>query len=445
MPLDHGPIHPKCPHMLHGGDYNPEQWIDTPGVWDEDMRLMKLAGCNAMSVGIFSWAMLEPEEGVFAFDWMDRVMDNLAANDAYAVLATPSGAKPAWLGHTYPEVRRVTPEGRRQPQAGRHNHCPTSPVYRDKITGINTRLAERYKDHPALLVWHVSNEYGGECFCDLCWAAFRSWLQARYGTLDALNRAWWTTFWSHRYTDWEQIDTLDRSVHGLMLDWKRFVTDQTVDFFRCESAPLRRITPDIPVTVNMMGLYPGLNYWKFAPHVDVISWDSYPRWHSQPDDSQIASSIAFVHDINRSLKRGKPFMLMESTPSMTNWMAVGRPKRPGMHRLSSLQAVAHGSDTIQYFQWRKSRGSTEKFHGAVVDHVGHEHTRVFQDVADLGRILAQLDPVVGTSVAPEVAILYDWENRWALEAACGPRNQDKNYPETCIAHRGYPLHSRWDR
>lgn len=395
-----------------------------------------------MSVGIFSWVMLEPEEGAFRFDWMDRVMDMLAENDAYAVLATPSGSKPAWMSRKYPEVCRVGADGRRARHSGRHNHCRTSPVYREKCRTINTKLAERYKDHPALLLWHVSNEYNGrDCHCELCYAAFREWLKKRYGSLDELNAAWWATFWSHRFTDWDLIEPIDGSIHGMMLDWKRFLTEQTIDFFLDESGPLREITPDVPVTVNMMGLTPTLDYWKFAQHVDVISWDSYPRWGGPGEDWKLASSIGFVHDINRSMKAGRPFMLMESTPSMTNWMEVARPKRPGVHVLTSLQAVAHGSDTVQYFQWRKSRGSAEKFHGAVVDHAGHENTRVFREVAKLGGILGKLDPVVGTSVEPEVAIIYDWENRWAIDQLAGFQNSRKHYAETCIAHHR-PLWSR---
>ena len=434
MSQKYPPINPKFPHMLHGGDYNPEQWLDTPEIWAEDMRLMKLAHCNTMSVGIFSWVMYEPSEGQFNFDWMDRVMDNLAANGAYAVLATPSGAKPSWMSQKYPEIRRVLPDGRREPHYHRHNHCFTSPIYRDKVTIINTKLAERYGQHPALLVWHISNEYSGECHCDLCYTAFREWLKQRYGSLDALNKAWWANFWSHRYTTWEQIEPVDDSVHGLMLDWQRFITDQTVDFFRHEIKPLKQITPNIPVTTNMMGTFPGLNYWKFAPYLDVVSWDSYPRWHGPYQDWTLAAEIGFVHDINRSLKGGQPFMLMESTPTMTNWMEVGRPKRPGMHLLSSLQAVAHGSDTVQYFQWRKSRGSAEKFHGAVVDHAGHEHTRTFRDVTEVGQVLEKLDPVIGASVEPEIAIIFDWENRWAIEMARGPRNRDKDYVSTCVSY-----------
>jgi len=431
------PINPRFPHFIHGGDYNPDQWPEE--VWQEDMRLMKLANCNTMSTAIFAWAKIEPEEGRFEFSWLDRIMDMLVENDGYAVLATPSGARPAWLSQKYPEILRVTPDRRRILHGGRHNHCMTSPVYREKVQMINRKLAERYKDHPALLVWHISNEYGGECHCDLCQNAFRGWLKACYNNdLDKLNQAWWAAFWSHTYTDWEQIESPsplgERSLHGLTLDWKRYTTDQTIDFYRWEIEPLRELTPDTPITTNFMGLYTGLNYPRFAKDVDVISWDSYPVWHTAGSDWKLGAQISFVQDQNRSMKDGKPFMLMESTPSNTNWQPVPKLKRPGMHKLSSLQAVAHGSDTVQYFQWRKSRGSAEKFHGAVVDHVGHENTRVFQDVAELGVVLQKLDPVIGTTVKPDVAIIYDWENRWAIDDMHGLGRDRRNYAETCINH-----------
>ncbi|MBN1451162.1 MAG: beta-galactosidase [Anaerolineales bacterium] len=433
--------------MLHGADYNPDQW--PPDIWLEDMRLMKLAHCNTMAVGIFAWTALEPEEGHFTFDWLDRVMDLLADNGMYAVLATPSGARPTWLSSRYPEVLRVRSDQGRNLHGGRHNHCPTSPVYRGKTRLINTRLAERYKDHPALLVWHVSNEYSGECFCNLCCAAFRDWLKRQYDSLDALNHAWWTTFWNRTYTDWGQIDPPspvgETSVHGLSLDWKRFMTDQTLDFMQNEMVPLRQFTPDVPVTTNFMGFFPGVNYWKLAPALDVISWDSYPLWHQETPDTEHAVRTAFAHDLNRSMKQGQPFMLMESTPSVTNWHPHAKLKRPGMHLLSSLQAVAHGSDTVQYFQWRKSRGSSEKFHGAVVDHAGHEHTRVFRDVSQVGQALTRLDAVIGTTVRPQVALIYDWENRWALDEAQGLARGDKGYWDTCLDHyhafwkQGFPV------
>jgi beta-galactosidase len=422
--------------LWHGGDYNPDQWLDRPEILDEDFRLFPLAGMNVVSIGIFAWTRLEPEEGDYEFGWLDALMDRLRAAGMKVVLATPSGSKPAWMSKKYPEILRCGPDRARDLHGKRHNHCYTSPIYRREAAGINAKLAERYGSHPALAMWHVSNEYGGECHCPLCQEAFRAWLKARYGSLAELNGAWWADFWSHRYTDWSQVESPsprgEESIHGLAIDWRRFVDHQSLDFFKVESAPLRELEPRIPITVNMMGTYPGLDYWNWAPYVDVISWDSYPRWHNaEQDDAAEASRTAFVHDLNRSLK-GRSWLLMESTPSQVNWQPVNRLKKPGMHRLSSLQALAHGSDSVMYFQWRKGRGGFEKLHGAVVDHVGHEHTRVFREVAELGRELKELSDLAGAALPAKAAVVYDWENRWAIEEFQGFSRPGRDYERACV-------------
>lgn len=434
------PIGNKFPHILHGGDYNPEQWLETPKIINEDFRLMKLAHCNTMTVGIFSWVALEPEEGKYRFDWLDDIMNRLAQNGMKAVLATPSGAKPPWMSQKYPEILRTQADRLKDLHGGRHNHCFTSPIYRKKVSRINRMLAERYGNHPALILWHISNEYSGECHCPLCQNEFRKFLKNKYDNdLERLNHEWWTGFWSHRYTDWSQIESPsprgEHETHGLILDWKRFVSHQTIDFLKNEIKPLRELTPEVPITTNLMGTFPGIEYRKLAKELDVVSWDNYPTWHTtEQPDWKIGLRTSFVHDLNRSLKQGKPFMMMESTPSTVNWQKANKLKRPGMHMLSSLQALAHGSDTVQYFQWRKSRGSFEKFHGAVVDHAGHENTRVFRDVAQLGQALEKLDEVVGTTAHSQVAIIFDWENRWALEEAQALARERLQYEETCISH-----------
>ena len=437
-----GPISSKIDKMLHGADYNPEQWIDVPGIWGEDVRLMKLSHSNVVAVGIFSWTMLEPQEGVFQFEWLDEIMDLMHKNGNYVILATPSGAKPAWMAHKYPETLRVTPNRVRNLYGERHNHCYTSPIYREKIAIIDRLLAERYKDHPALIMWHISNEFEGQCNCPLCEEAFREYLKEKYDNdLDKLNHAWWSKFWSHTFNDWSEIEAPaphgEPALHGLNLDWMRFVTHQTLDYYKHERSILKEICPDIPVTTNFhdyISLERGIDYWKFAPYLDVVSWDNYPYWHGERSDAHEGSRIGFVHDLNRSILNGKPFMMMESSPSSTNWQPVAKLRRPGMHVLSSIQAVAHGSDTVQYFQWRKSRGSSEKFHGAVVDHCGHENTRVFRDVTRVGEILTNLKDVIGTSVEPEVAVIYDWENFWAVNDAQGPRIEKKDYYDTVQKH-----------
>ena len=434
----------KFPHFIHGADYNPEQWMDDKSVWDEDMRLMKLAHCNEMSVGIFSWAKLEPREGEYDFSFLDEIIDKIGRSGGKVILATPSGARPRWLAEKYPEVLRVGPDGVREHFRARHNHCFTSPVYREKVSAINRRLAERYGKNPAVIAWHISNEYGGECRCPLCTQAFREYLREKFhGDIGALNRAYWTTFWSKTYDNFEQIEPpgayTETGIHGLNLDWKRFVTRQTADFIQTEIAPIREVTPDLPVTINMMFQFYELDYNKLGQAIDFASWDNYPEWHSK-DDAIIAQQTAFWHDFYRTLK-GKPFLLMESTPSLVNWKPYNKPKKPGMDVLSSIQAVAHGSDSVQYFQWRKSRGSSEKFHGAVVGHDGTEHTRVFRSVQTTGKVLEAIDRIAGTLTRPQAAIVFDWENMWALDDCQGYANTGKKYFETCYEyHRVF-----WER
>lgn len=427
------PATPKFPHMLHGGDYNPEQWLDQPEVLEEDIRLFRKAHINCVSLGIFSWAKLEPEEGVYDFGWLDEIIDRLYANGIYTVLATPSGARPQWLAQKYPEVLRVRPDGLRNFYGHRQNHCYTSPLYREKVTQIDTRLAEHYANHPAVILWHISNEFGGECHCELCQAAFREWVQKKYGTLDKLNHAWWANFWSHTYTDWSQVHSPspvgETSVHGLDLDWRRFVTYQTVDFMKTEIAAVKAVNPDIPVTTNMMTMYTyELNYFAFRDALDVISWDNYPEWHNPyMGNEEVAKDCAMTHDMMRSLQK-KPFLLMECTPNATNWQGVSKLKKPGMHQLSVIEAVAHGADSGQYFQLRQSRGSCEKFHSAVISNTGTENTRTFREVTDIGAVLEQLsDRVYGSGTPAETAILFDTENKWALDKCQGPRNIGLDY------------------
>ncbi len=434
--LDQHPALFAPPSLLHGGDYNPEQWLRYPGVIDRDFELFAKAGLNSITVGVFSWVSLEPAEGQYEFSWLDDIFERAARRDMRVILATPSGGKPNWLAAQYPEIRRVTWEGQREQQQSRHNHCPTSPVYREKVSAINTRLAQRYGQHPALTLWHVSNEYSGYCYCDLCKGAFRDWLKSRYASLDEVNEAWWSRFWSHTYTEWEQIDCIDWCVSGLVRDWKLFMTHQLRSFIRGEIEPLREHSPHVPVTTNLMPSFEHFNYWDVAKEFDVISWDSYPNWHgTNPDldETDEGARAAFHHDIFRSMKGGHPFLLMETTPSQVNYNSFSALRRPGLHRLAALQAVAHGADAVCYFQMRKGRGSIEQFHGAVIDHTGRADNRVFREVASLGQTLEKLGPIRGGRTSASVAVIYDWESRWALELATGPQNAQKNYFDTVIS------------
>lgn len=412
----------KINHFLHGGDYNPEQWIETKEIWDEDMRLMKLANCNTMSVGIFSWSTIEPQEGVFDFSAMDEIIEKIKANGGKVVLATPSAAMPAWLGLKYKEVLKVDENGKRMPYGGRQRFCPSSPVYREKVRIINEKLAERYGKDDVVLLWHISNEYYGKpCYCDLCKEKFRKFLKKRYGTIEKLNHEYWTRFWSHTYSSFDEIDCQAGSL-PLSLDWDRFTSEQYIDFMNEEIVAVRKYS-NKPTTSNMMPCEYIPDYYKMSKNIDIVSWDNYPTWHS-PSHLEEAVKSAFWQDFFRSLKQ-KPFLLMESSPGLENWQEVNKLKENGMDTLASMQAVAHGSDSVMYFQWRKSRGDKEKFHGAVVDHVGTENTRIFKTVSHTGEVLKKISEIAGTNtVKSEVAIVYDFENRWAFERSAFAAKKD---------------------
>lgn len=428
----------KWKALLHGADYNPEQWLERPDILKKDIEFMKKAKINVVSLGIFAWSMLEPEEGVYDFGWMEETIDRLHQNGISIMLATPSAARPKWMSDKYPEVLRVDENRNRNFFGGRHNHCYTSPVYREKTASVNRELSRRFGRHPAVIAWHISNEFGGECHCPLCCREFQKWLEDKYETIDRVNKAWETTFWSHRYQDFTQIESPsprgEQMLHGLTLDWKRFVTDRTADFVKHEADAVKAEGSGLPIIINMMYDFKGLNYSKFRDVIDIVSWDTYPTWHKVPETCT-ALDTAMQHDYMRSLLN-KPFLVMESCPTSTNWQSVSKLKKPGILKAASLQAIAHGSDSVQYFQLRQSRGASEKFHGAVIDHYGGEDTRVFQEVSQVGSALEQLSETVGGETYASAAVLYDCENRWAMEDAQGPRNKGLHYKEAVLKSYG---------
>lgn len=420
-------------YLMHGGDYNPEQWLDMPEVLETDIVRFREAKINTVTVGIFSWAKLEPKEGEYRFEWLEEIIDRLHGNGISVILATPSGARPHWMADKYPEVLRVNAMRQRNLFGGRHNHCLSSPIYREKVRRINTELVKRLGAHPAVKMWHISNELGGECHCELCQKAFRGWLKKKYQTIEALNKSWWTTFWSHTYDSFDQIESPsplgEMSVTGLKLDWRRFISDQTIDYMEDEIRAIRDAGSDLPVTTNLMYHFYEIDYFRLAEKIDIASWDNYPSWHKR-EEWETARDTAFWHDVIRSLKR-KPFFLMESCPGSTNWKDVSKLKRPGMLTATSLQSIAHGSDGAMYFQMRKGRGAAEKLHGAVIDHYDGNDTRTFRDVCEAGEMLEALSEVAGTTTKSEAAVIFDWDNRWALDGSEGPRNKDLHYQE-CV-------------
>ena len=429
---------PQVNGILHGSDYNPDQWLDRPDILEKDIELMKKAKMTSMSLGIFSWSAYEPTEGEFHMDWLKDIMDKLYENGIYTILATPSGARPAWLDEKYPECMRVGADDHRAHHGVRHNHCMSSPKFREKTGIIINKIIDTVGKHPGLAMWHLSNEFGGECFCPLCKKKFQDYLANKFDNdINKLNKAWWTGFWSHTYNDFSQIEPPylngEFSVMGLNLEWKRFTTWNTTDYMKSEIDIIRKRTPNIPITTNFMQLFPGLDYRVMAKELDVISWDSYPVFHNNYETmADTMAHNSFDHAVMRSLKKNQPFMLMECAPGLVNWHEYNKLKRPGVHKLFSAQAVACGSDTVQYFQWRKSRGSFEQYHGAVVDHLGTDDTRVFKEVAEVGAMLDSLSNVKGTIVKPKAALIFDWDNMWAIDNMRGLSDKTKNYAKTCI-------------
>lgn len=411
--------------ILYGGDYNPNQWPRE--VWNEDMRLFKKAGINSATVNVFSWAKLQPNEETYDFSELDDVIDMLGKENLDIVLATSTAAMPAWLAKKYPEVTRVDFEGRRHKFGQRHNHCPDSPVWRRYARQLASELAKRYGKNPHVTCWHINNEYNTGCYCENCEKAFRVWLRKKYGSLEALNAAWNTEFWGHTFYDWDEIVapnsladgmgfgwTRKTAFAGISLDYDRFLSDSLLENYKMERDAIREHDPDTPITTNLMGTYKGLDYFKWAKEMDIVSWDNYPAYNTP------WSETAMRHDLMRGLKN-QPFMLMEQTPSQQNWQAYNSLKRPGQMRAQSYQTIAHGADTIQFFQLRRSKGACEKFHGAVISHSGSEETRVFQECSQLGAELAALgSQLLGADNPAQVGILFDWDNYWALEYTSGP-------------------------
>ena len=429
------------PGLAFGGDYNPEQW--PADVRLEDLGLMKEAGVNLLSVGIFSWALLEPREGEYDFAWLDEVLDNLAGTGIKVALATATAAPPAWLVRKHPEVLPVTAEGTVLERGSRRHYSPSSAVYRRYATGITRKLAERYKDHPALALWHVDNELGchvSEFYGPEDAAAFRVWLERRYGSTEALNEAWGTAFWSQHYASFEEIIPPGAAPTTLnptqRLDFQRFSSWALLDYYRSLLQVIREVTPDVPATTNLMvsSSTKSMDYFHWANDLDVIANDHY----LVAADPERHIELAFSADLTRGVAGGEPWILMEHSTSAVNWQPRNRPKMPGEMLRSSLAHVARGADAVMFFQWRQSYAGAEKFHSAMVPHGGRE-TRVWREVVELGAALRSLGPVRGTAVQSRVAIVFDYEAWWASELDSHP-SEDVKYLDLMRAlHRSLYL------
>ena len=380
----------KVNKIPYGGDYNPEQWPED--TWEEDMRLFKLAHIDIVTLNVFSWASLQSDDDTYHFEKLDKIMELVRRHGLKVFLATSTGAHPAWMARKHPDILRVESNGMKRKFGGRHNSCPNSPTYRKYAAALAEKLASRYKDYDNIVAWHVSNEYGGECYCENCEQKFREWLKDKYQTIDEVNRVWDTAFWGHTFYDFEDIVVPNLlSEHfgnnrtmfqGISLDYRRFNSESILDAYRLEYGAIHAVTPDIPITTNLMGNYQPLDYQMWAKYMDFVSWDNYPA-----NDTPLEESAM----------------------------------RHGVMRLWSYQAVAHGADTVMFFQMKRSIGACEKYHGAVIDHACHENTRVFREISELGAELDKLgDMTLGARCDAKTAIVFAWDNWWGITYSAGP-------------------------
>jgi beta-galactosidase len=412
-------------HLFYGGDYNPEQW--PRDVWSEDVALMRDAGVNLVTVGTFSWAHLEPAEGRFDFGWLREVLDLLGEAGIGVDLATPTAAPPPWLTTRYPDVLPVDDRGARYSHGSRQHFCICNPTYRRLALRIAGRIAAEVGNHEAVRMWHVHNEYACHvpyCYCDHHARAFRSWLERRYGSVEALNDAWGSAFWSQRYGDFAEVlpprMTPTFANPGQLLDYKRFSNDAFLEEFRDEKRVLKAARPDVPLTTNFMGFLKALDYFSWAAELDVVSTDNYP----DPSDPGSAALSAMHYDLIRSLNKSVPWLVMEQTTFRVNWRDHNVGKSPGQMRGLSYQALARGASGVLFFQWRASRAGAERFHSALVSHSG-QASPVWAEVTRLGHELARPEPWTTAQVVADVAVVFSWPNWWAVESATSPAHDLK--------------------
>lgn len=431
---------PMFGHFLFGGDWNPEQWPED--TWEHDLDMLEDAHINEVTINVFSWALLQPAEDRYDFSMLDKIIALLVKHDFNIVMATGTAALPGWMVRLHPETIRTEQNGTRHVFGGRHNFCPTSPYFRKASRALAAHVAERYAGTSGLVAWHVCNEYGGGgglCYCDHCAEAFRTWLKNKYGTVEALNKAWCANFWSHTIYDWgdvvppvsygDGISDAKCVVSGLQMDYRRFQNQAQLACYTNERDAIRAYDAATPITTNLMGTFKDLDYFEWAKEMDVVSWDNYPGMDTPP------SFTAMCHDLMRGIGGNKPFMLMEQTPNQQNWFPFCKVKRSGEVRKLSWQAVSHGADTVQFFQMKQSIGGCERFHGAVIAHDGTEQSRVFKETAALGGELDRIGKrIMGSEIRAKVAIMFDWQSYWSLEGCVGP-TAGFSYPNE--VHRFY--------
>lgn len=428
-----------------GVDYYPEHWPEER--WPIDARMQAEAGFNVVRLAEFAWSRMEPQEGQFDFSWLDRAIAILAAEGIKVVLGTPTASPPPWLMAKHPDAYRVFEDGKRWTYGNRREYCPNNAAYHDATRRIVSAMAAHYASNPAVIGWQTDNEFGDRCYCPVCAQAFRQWLERRWMTLDALNAAWGTVFWSHEYSDWSQIpvplSTCRSANPGLWLDFYRFSSDSYVAYQRIQTDILRKLCPTHFITHNLMGIkYDRLNYFDLAQDLDFVSWDNYPRtqWSMVADVDP--SRMALAGDTMRGLLR-KNFWVMEQQAGPGGWEVVSVMPRPGELRLWAYQQIAHGADAIVFFRWRTARFGTEEYWHGLLEHDGRPGRR-YQEIKRMGAEITRAgETIAGAVLKPSVAIVLDYNSRFAFQVQ--PNNPGFGYVEhiqqiyRALYHRNVPV------
>ncbi|MBU2665029.1 beta-galactosidase [Actinoplanes bogorensis] len=410
-----------------GCDYNFEQW--SPDVWREDVALMREAGVGLVAVNVFGWSAIEPRPGEYDFAALDEIIGLLHDGGIRLNLGTGTSSAPPWLTHRHPSVLPVTADGTTRFPGGRQAWCPSSPVFREHALRLVGQVAARYGDHPALELWHVSNELGCHnalCYCEASADAFRVWLRGRYGTIASLNTAWGTAFWSQRYSEFDEVlpprSALSVRNPAQLVDFQRFSSDALLGHYRAEASVIRKHSA-APITTNFMvtAHIRNQDYWSWAADMDVIANDHYLD-HRLADPR---AELSFAADLTRGLAGGRPWMLMETATGAVNWQPHNLAKEPGQLLRNALTHVARGADTICFFQWRASAQGAEKFHSAMLPHAG-TGTALWREVLELSAALGKLGEVAGSTVQADVALVFSWESWWATDTEARP-SQDVRY------------------
>jgi beta-galactosidase len=399
---------PRTPALLLGAAWYPEQWPESH--WDADLALMEAAHIHFVRVGEFAWSTMEPSEGNYQLDWLEHAIRAAEHHHIAVVLGTPSAAPPAWLTTKYPETLRTLPDGRKDGHGNRQQFDWADPKYRELARDMAEKMAIRFGHDPDVIGWQIDNEYANESYGEADRALFQDWLKAKYKSLDNLNARWTTAYWSETYQDWKQIPIQTSYGNpGLLLNWKQFVSEtwrsyqkNQLDAIRAHAEPRQRIT------TNMMGWFDAYDHYTVSQDLDFASWDDYVgTGHLNP------ARNGATHDLTRGFLR-KNFWVMETQPGFVNWSADNNALDKGEVRAMAWNAIGHGAEAVEYWQWRSDLNGQEEMHGTLIGADGGPVPLYFE-VQQIGEEFNKASLVLaGTTVESQVAVLQDYPSRWAV-------------------------------